>query len=73
AGSVRGIAVDVAHATPSLLAGAERALAPGGRLIAPASALRPDSLRELARDDEHWVAAATTSAVSAPVAISPRR
>jgi hypothetical protein len=74
AGSVRGIALDTAHATPSLLAGAARALAPGGRLIAPASALIPDALTELARDDEHWVAAAAAqSNVSAPVPIGLRR
>jgi hypothetical protein len=74
AGSVRGIALDAAHATPSLLAGAARALAPGGRLIAPSSALIPDALTELARDDEHWVAAAAAqSNVSAPVAIGLRR
>jgi hypothetical protein len=74
AGSVRGIALDAAHATPSLLAGAERALAPGGRLIAPASARLPASLRELARDDQHWVAAAAApSNVSAPVPIGVRR
>jgi len=74
AGSVRGIALDAAHATPSLLAGAARALAPGGRLIAPASALVPDALTELARDEEHWVAAARASSnVSAPVSIDLRR
>lgn len=74
AGSVRGIALDATHATPSLLAGAARALAPGGRLIAPASALVPDTLAELARDDEHWVAAAAApSNVSAPVSIGLRR
>jgi hypothetical protein len=60
AGSVRGIALDAAHATPSLLTGAARALAAGGRLLAPSSAAVPDSLQELARDDEQWVAAATT-------------
>jgi hypothetical protein len=74
AASARGIAIDPAHATPSLLAGAARALAPGGRLIAPAAALVPESLRELARDDEHWVAtAAPPSNVSAPVPIALRR
>jgi hypothetical protein len=74
AGSVRGIALDAAHATPSLLAGAARALAPGGRLIAPASALVPNTLTELARDEEHWVAAASApSNVSAPVSIGLRR
>jgi hypothetical protein len=72
--SARGIALDASHATPSLLAGAARALAPNGRLIAPASAPVPDSLRELARDDEHWVAAAAPpSNVSAPVPIALRR
>jgi hypothetical protein len=73
AASARGIALDAAHATPSLLAGAARALAPGGRLIAPASALVPETLQELARDDEHWVAAAPRASVSAPVPIALRR
>ncbi|MDB4910570.1 MAG: hypothetical protein JWO39_1393 [Gemmatimonadetes bacterium] len=74
AASARGIALDAAHATPSLLAGAARALVPSGRLIAPASTLVPESLRELARDDEHWVAAANPpSNVSAPVPIALRR
>jgi hypothetical protein len=73
AASARGIALDAAHATPSLLAGAARALAPGGRLIAPASALVPESLQEVARDDEQWVAAAPRTSVSAPVPIELRR
>ena len=73
AASARGIALDATHATPSLLAGAARALAPGGRLIAPASKLVPDSLQELARDDEQWVAAAPKASVSTPVAIEHRR
>ena len=73
AASARGIALDATHATPSLLAGAARALAPGGRLIAPASARVPESLQELARDDEQWVAAAPRSSVSAPVPIGLRR
>ena len=74
AASARGIALDAAHATPSLLAGSARALAPNGRLIAPISALVPESLRELARNDEQWVAAAAPpSNVSAPVPIALRR
>jgi len=73
AASARGIALDASHATPSLLAGAARALAPGGRLIAPASAPVPESLQELARDDEHWVAAAPRTSISAPVPIALRR
>jgi hypothetical protein len=72
--SARGIALDATHATPELLAGAARALAPNGRLIAPSSAPVPDSLRELARDEQHWVAsAAPPSNISAPVPIAPRR
>lgn len=73
AASARGIALDASHATPSLLAGAARALAPGGRLIAPASAPVPEALQELARDDEHWVAAAPRTTTSAPVPIALRR
>lgn len=74
AACARGIALDAAHATPSLLAGAARALAPSGRLIAPSSARVPDSLEELARDDEHWLAvAAPPSNVSPPVPIALRR
>jgi hypothetical protein len=72
AASARGIALDAAHATPSLVAGAARALMPGGRLIAPASTLVPESLQELARDDEHWVAAAPRTSISAPVPIAHR-
>ena len=48
-------------------------LTPGGRLVAPASTLVPDSLQELARDEEHWVAAALRASVSAPVPIALRR
>ncbi len=71
AGSVRGIALDEPHATTSLLAGAARALAAGGRLLAPAAARLPDSLQELARDDEHWLATPITQPnVSAPVTIA---
>jgi hypothetical protein len=74
AACARGIALDAAHATPSLLAGASRALLPSGRLIAPSSVPVPDSLRELARDEQHRVAsAAPPSNVSAPVPIAPRR
>ena len=33
----------------------------------------PESLQELARDDEHWVAAAPRTSISAPVPIALRR
>ena len=72
--SARGIALDSAHATPALVEGAARALIPGGRLIAPSTARVPDSLQELARDDEHWVATTIAQTnVSAPVPIGIKR
>ena len=74
AASARGIALDGAHATPALIEGAARALAPGGRLIAPAAAPIPASLQELARDPEHWLATTIAQTnVSAPVSIGVRR
>jgi hypothetical protein len=73
AGCARGIALDLEHSTGSQLGGAASALAPGGRLIGPASASVPAMLQELARDERHWVAAKSASQVSAPVAIEPRR
>jgi hypothetical protein len=73
AGCARGIALDLEHSTGSLLGGAAAALAPGGRLIAPASAPMPPMLRELARDERHWVAAKSSESVSAPVHIALRR
>ena len=72
-GCAKGIALDVAHSTGSHLNGAARALAPGGRLLAPVSAPIPPLLHELARDDRHWLAAKSTSTVSAPVSLAPRR
>lgn len=71
-GCARGIALDLAHSTGSLLDGAARALAPGGRLIAPATAPVPPMLRELARDDRHWLAEKNATTTSAPVTIAPR-
>jgi hypothetical protein len=72
-GCARGMALDLAHSTGSLLDGAARALAPAGRLLAPSTAPVPPMLRELARDDRHWVAEKSPSITSAPVAIAPRR
>ncbi len=71
-GCARGIALDLAHSTGSRLDGAARALAPGGRLIAPATAPVPPMLRELARDDRHWLAEKSLTTTSAPVTIAPR-
>jgi hypothetical protein len=72
-GCARGIALDLAHSTGSLLDGTARALAPAGRLLAPSTAPVPPMLRELARDDRHWVAEKSATITSAPVAIAHRR
>ncbi|HJU64417.1 MAG TPA: hypothetical protein VJ596_02010, partial [Gemmatimonadaceae bacterium] len=55
-GSARGIALDAPYAAPGQLAAAAEALRGLGRLVAPASALVPQGMRELARDARHWVA-----------------
>ncbi len=64
-GSVRGVALDEHTCSTALVAGARRALVPGGRLVAPVTAAIPDGMIERARDDEHWVAEAAP--VPAPV------
>jgi hypothetical protein len=64
AGSVRAGATD----DPS---GLVRALRPGGRLVAPATAAVPDGVTELARDERHWVGQ-TTAGTSAPVNLGRR-
>jgi hypothetical protein len=53
AGCARGIVLD--YATPELLRSAVQVLAPGGRLVAPANAIVPDGIKELARDGAQWV------------------
>ena len=52
----RGIALDAPHADARTLAEAAAALAPRGRLVAPATCAVPDGLSELARDAADWVA-----------------
>ena len=64
--SLGAMAVDLAHV--ALLADAARVVRTGGRVLAPASAPVPHGLRELARDDDEWVAVVETSA-SAPVSL----
>jgi len=54
AAAFHGIALD--RATPARTADAVRLLRAGGRLVAPSSATVPPGVRELARDDRHWVA-----------------
>jgi hypothetical protein len=52
-GCARGIVLD--EGTAALLLSAVDALAPGGRLVAPASAPVPEGITVLARDDDQWV------------------
>jgi uncharacterized protein YbaR (Trm112 family) len=54
AASLHGIALD--RATPARTADAVRVLRAAGRLVAPVNAALPAGVRELARDDRHWVA-----------------
>lgn len=66
-GAAHGVALDEATAADrGLLAGAARALRPGGRLVAPAAAPLPDGVRELARDARHWVAERVVEPVTTP-------
>jgi len=55
-------AVDAAHASRVMLESIVRAVRLGGRVLAPATVPIPDGLRELARDDEEWVAEVTVRA-----------
>ena len=66
-GSVRGIALDAGHCAPGFIASCVHALAPGGRLVAPAATPVPDGVRELARDAEHWVAEREAAPVTVPL------
>lgn len=52
-GCLRGIALDVP--SDALLRSAVTALAPGGRLVAPAGVAVPRGIAELARDRHQWV------------------
>ncbi|HWJ23248.1 MAG TPA: hypothetical protein VNS52_12925 [Gemmatimonadaceae bacterium] len=56
AGAARAVALDDATVSDARLAAAARALAPGGRLVAPVGVGLPAHVRELARDGELWVA-----------------
>jgi hypothetical protein len=56
AGTLRGARLDATHADAAWLPGVQRALARGGRLIAPVAACAGAGTRELARDGREWVA-----------------
>lgn len=55
-------AIDAPHATPILLSGLVRAIRQGGRLVAPVATPLPAGVRELARDEQEWVAEVTARA-----------
>ena len=72
AGSARGIALDGAHAGERYLASAVNALAPRGRLVAPASCAVPGGMKELARDARDWVAERLPAATVVPLTRAAR-
>ncbi|MCU0615704.1 MAG: hypothetical protein MUD17_01280 [Gemmatimonadaceae bacterium] len=55
-GTLRGARLDATHASAAWLTSVERAVAKGGRLIAPAHAALPVDMSEIARDEREWVA-----------------
>ncbi|MBL0169106.1 MAG: hypothetical protein IPP90_00045 [Gemmatimonadaceae bacterium] len=65
--SLDGLAVDFAHA--ALLADAPRVVRAGGRVVAPAQVPVPDGCKELARDEQEWVAGVDVP-ISAPIALA---
>lgn len=67
-GTAHGVALDEgAAADAGIVAGAVRALRPRGRLVAPVALALPDGVRELARDERHWVAEREGAPASRPV------
>jgi len=68
--TLRGARLDAAHGASSWVTSALRAVARGGRLIAPASIELTADLTELARDEREWVAEVR---VAAPGLVPLRR
>jgi uncharacterized protein YbaR (Trm112 family) len=67
AAAVNGVAVD-ARVTDAMIGSLARSLRGGGRMVGPIALTLPESLVEIARDDELWVARLDTAmAVSAPI------
>jgi len=73
-GSTRGVALAAGSGTTveRTMRGAVRALASGGRLVAPADVPPPKDVAELARDATQWVAE-RRAAPSAPVTLARAR
>jgi hypothetical protein len=73
AGSARGVAVD-SRSSPELLRSAVAAVAPGGRIMAPATFPVPSGVKELVRDDRVWVAERQPEpSTSRPIALHRHR
>lgn len=71
-GSVRGIALDEGFGAPDRIESAVRALAMGGRLVAPISVAVPSGIREMARDGRHWVGERGPDVITLARAPAPR-
>ena len=69
-GSLRGIVLDFASA--ALVRSAAKALAPGGRLVAPANAAVPRGIDVLAQDDANWVGERESVPVLSGIRRAPR-
>jgi uncharacterized protein YbaR (Trm112 family) len=54
-GALRAAAIDAARATHPFLVEVSRAVRSGGRVVAPAGAPVPATIRVLARDDREWL------------------
>lgn len=73
AGSLRGAVLDAHTADALRLAAIVRALAPRGRLVAPASVALPNGVTEMALDAWEWLAERDAdSAVSSPIELRRR-
>jgi len=55
AGAVRGIVLNESYADRDRMASAVRVVVKGGRIVAPVTIAVPSGVRELARDERHWV------------------
>jgi hypothetical protein len=66
-GVVRGIALGDRPCTEKFTASCVVALAPGGRLVAPADAAVPEGIREIARDDREWVGEREVRSATVPL------
>ncbi len=61
-GTLRGAALDTAHAGPRWMTGAVQAVRREGRIVAPVSTSVPAEVEELARDAWEWVGAVRIAA-----------